>query len=387
MTEMLEGITVLDLASVGPAARASRWLADYGATVVKVGPVPKDTGVQITPPFYAYSAHRRLQRALFDMKAPEGREAFLRLVERADVLIESFRPGVVDRLGIGWETTSARNPRLVYCSTSGFGQTGPRSQWAGHDLNYLGVAGFLHCNGRAADGQPPIPGLTLADSAGGGMHAVMGILAALVRRSTTGEGAYLDVSIADGMLGLMALAVDEYLATGDEPAPRHGLLTGRYACYDTYPTRDGKWLTVAAIEPRFWANLCEQLGLAQWASHQEDDAVQDQIRAEMRAVLLTRDRDEWTALLSAADTCVAPVLAVPEVVDDEQFVARGDYVHAHHAAQGDVRQVGPVFAGMEQPSAAYEARDATITDTDALLADAGFSADELAKLHDAGVIA
>ena len=140
---------MLDLASVGPAARASRWLADYGATVVKVGPVPKDEGVQIVPPFYAYSAHRRLQRALFDMKAPEGREAFLRLAERADVVIESFRPGVVDRLGVGWEATSARNPRLVYCATSGFGQTGPRSQWAGHDLNYLGVGGFLHCGGRA----------------------------------------------------------------------------------------------------------------------------------------------------------------------------------------------------------------------------------------------
>ena len=155
MTEMLEGITVLDLASVGPAAHASRWLADYGATVVKVGPVPKDEGVQIVPPFYAYSAHRRLQRALFDMKAPDGREAFLRLVERADVVIESFRPGVVDRLGIGWEVTSARNPRLVYCATSGFGQTGPRSHWAGHDLNYLGVGGFLHCGGEGPTASPP----------------------------------------------------------------------------------------------------------------------------------------------------------------------------------------------------------------------------------------
>jgi alpha-methylacyl-CoA racemase len=387
MTEMLEGITVLDLASVGPAARASRWLADYGATVVKIGPVPKDEGVQIVPPFYAYSAHRRLRRALFDMKSLDGREAFLRLAERADVLIESFRPGVVDRLGIGWEAASARNPRLVYCATSGFGQTGPRSQWAGHDLNYLGVAGFLHCGGRGPDGQPPVPGLTLADSAGGGMHAVMAILAALVRRSTTDEGAYLDVSIADGMLGLMALAVDEYLATGEEPEPRHGLLTGRYACYDTYPTRDGKWVTVAAIEPRFWANLCEQLGLPQWASHQHDDAVQDQLRRELRAVFLTRDRDEWTSLLSAADTCVAPVLTMPEVVDDEQFVARGDYAHAVHAEQGDFRQVGPVFSGMQRPTDAYEARDATVTDTDALLADAGFSPDELAKLHDAGVIA
>ena len=185
----------------------------------------------------------------------------------------------------------------------------------------------------------------------------------------------------------MALAVDEYLATGEEPEPRHGLLTGRYACYDTYPTRDGKWMTVAAIEPRFWANLCELLGLPHWADHQHDDAVQDTIREEMRAVFVTRTRDEWTASLSASDTCVAPVLTVPEVVADDQFVARGDYVRAHHAEQGDFRQVGPVFAGMQQPSGPYEARDATVTDTDVLLAEAGFSADELAKLHDAGVIA
>jgi crotonobetainyl-CoA:carnitine CoA-transferase CaiB-like acyl-CoA transferase len=219
------------------------------------------------------------------------------------------------------------------------------------------------------------------------MHAVMAILAALVRRASTGAGAYLDVSIADGMLGLMALAVDEYLATGDEPGPRHGLLTGRYACYDTYPTRDGKWMTVAAIEPRFWASLCEAVGLAQWASHQEDDAVQDEIRADLRAMFLTRDRDEWTALLSAADTCAAPVLTVPEVVDDEQFVARGNYVCAHHADQGDFRQVGPVFAGMTPPSAPYEARDATATDTDALLRAVGLSDDEVAKLRDAGVVA
>jgi len=209
MTEMLEGITVLDLASVGPAARASRWLADYGATVVKVGPVPKDTGVQITPPFYAYSAHRRMQRALVDMKAPDGREAFLRMVESADVLIESFRPGVVDRLGIGWDTTSARNPRLVYCSTSGFGQTGPRSQWAGHDLNYLAVGGYLDCSGRGADGGPALPGATIGDAAGGGMQAVIAILAALVQRGATGAGAYLDVSVADGVVALMSLYVDE----------------------------------------------------------------------------------------------------------------------------------------------------------------------------------
>lgn len=387
MTEMLEGITVLDLASVGPAARASRWLADYGATVVKIGPVPKDEGVQIVPPFYAYSAHRRMQRALLDMKAPEGRETFLRLAEHADVVIESFRPGVVERLGIGWDAVSARNPRAVYCSTTGFGQTGPHSQWAGHDLNYLGVGGYLHCSGRDADGRPSLPGLTVADSAGGGMHAVMAILAALVRRATTGSGAYLDVSIADGVLGLMALAADEYLATGEAPRPGHGLLTGRDACYDTYPTRDGKWLTVAAIEPRFWANLCRALGLEQWIAHQNDVAAQEEIRADLRAVFLTRDRDDWTAVLAPADTCVAPVLTVPEAIADEQFGARDDFVDAAHAEHGTFRQVGPVFAGMQRPDAPYEARDATVTDTDAVLESAGLSGDERAELRDAGVIA
>jgi alpha-methylacyl-CoA racemase len=386
-TEMLDGITVLDLASVGPAARASRWLADYGATVVKVGPVPKHEGVQIVPPFYAYSAHRRMQRVLLDMKAPEGREAFLRLAERADVIIESFRPGVVDRLGIGWDAVSARNPRAVYCSTTGFGQTGPHAQWAGHDLNYLGIGGYLHCTGRGPDGAPPIPGATVADSAGGGMQAVMAIMAALVRRSATGAGAYLDVSIADGVLALMALAVDEYFATGDEPAPGHGLLTGRYACYDTYPTRDGKWLSVAAVEPRFWANLCRELGLDQWATHQTDDAAQDQIRADVHAVFLTRDRDEWTTLLAPADTCVAPVLTIPELIDDEQYVARDAFVDATHADHGTFRQVGPTFAGMQRPAAPYEARDAAVTDTDELLQAAGLSPAECGKLREEGVIA
>src|SRR5439155_3873156 len=194
MTGMLDGITVLDLASVGPAARASRWLADYGARVVKVA--PKSEGVQIRPPFYAYSAHRGMERVEIDVKSPEGLEEFLELAERADVVIESFRPGVVDRLGIGYDAVKGRNPGIVYCSTSGYGQDGPRAQWAGHDLNYLAVGGFLDCSGRGADGRPPIPRAAVADSAGGGMHAVIAVLAALVRRAATGEGAYLDVSAA-----------------------------------------------------------------------------------------------------------------------------------------------------------------------------------------------
>jgi crotonobetainyl-CoA:carnitine CoA-transferase CaiB-like acyl-CoA transferase len=216
----------------------------------------------------------------------------------------------------------------------------------------------------------------------------MAILAALVRRATTGTGAYLDVSVGDGVLAIMALQVDEYLATGDLPGPRHGLLTGRYACYDCYPTRDGKWLTVAAIEPRFWANLCAALGLERWATHQTDDAVQDDVRRDLRAAFLTKDRDEWTGELSPADTCVAPVLSVAEVVDDVQFSARRAFVEAKHGAHGRFRQVGPLFAGMTAaPPEPYSVRDAAETDTEELLRAAGMSANECAELRETGVIA
>ena len=329
---MLEGITVLDLSSVGPASRASRWLADYGADVVKVG--PKDPALQIEPPFHAYSAHRGMTRAQFDLKAPTDLAAFLDLAAEADVVIESFRPGVVAKLGIGYEEVRQRSPGIVYCSTSGYGQQGPRAQWAGHDLNYLAVTGFLATTQRRGDGGPPIPGATVADSAGGGLHAVIAILAALVRRAATGEGAYLDVSVADGVLALMALHVDEYLATGDTP---HNVLTGRYACYDTYQAADGGWLAVAAIEPRFWANLCRLIGLDRWIDHQTDDAVQVQIRADLRAAFATKSRDEWTAALAAADTCVSPVLAVAEV--------QAPVVEATHPDRGAFRQMAPTLAG------------------------------------------
>ena len=387
LAPLLDGVTVLDLASVGPAARASRWLADYGATVVKVGPVPAREGAQIVPVFFAYSAHRGMQRARFDLKAPEGRDAFLRLAQSADVIIESFRPGVAGRLGIGYAAVSARNPRIVYCSTTGFGQRGPHAPWAGHDLNYLAVGGFLDCTGRGADGQPPIPGATVADSAGGGMHAVMAILAALVGRSTSGQGAYLDVSVADGVLALMALQIDEYLATGVVPGPGHGVLTGRYACYDTYQAGDGKWLALGIIESRFWENLCDVLAFPQWRDHQHDDDAQDAIRTDLRAVFGTKPRDEWVALLAPADTCVAPVLTVPELIDDEQFVARRAFAVAEHPEHGTFRQVGPVLAGQIPADGAYAVRAGDVTDTGALLRAAGLSDDECTRLHELGVVA
>ncbi|MDG2027729.1 MAG: CaiB/BaiF CoA-transferase family protein [Acidimicrobiales bacterium] len=387
MTPALDGIRVLDFASVGPGARASRMLSDYGAEVIKLGPTPKHGGVQITPPYYAYSGHRLMKRALLDLKADHGREAFLALAKDADVVLESFRPGVVDRLGIGYEAVRAVNPRIVYCSTSGFGQSGPRSSWAGHDVNYLAVSGYLDCTGRREDGSPPLPGATVADIAAGGMHAVMAIMAGLLRRERTGEGEFLDVSIADGAFGLMSLYVDEYLATGTEPGPGHYILTGKYACYDVYTCSDGGHLSVGAIEPAFWRNLCRELDLEQFADSQMDDDRQDEIRVAIAAVLATRTRDEWADQLGPADCCVAPVNTVAEAIDDQQYVARGMVVDAAHETEGVFRQTGSVWAGTSQPDGPYPVREGSVTDTVELLTAAGFDAGAIDQLLENGVIA
>jgi alpha-methylacyl-CoA racemase len=383
---MLEGVTVLDLASVGPAARTSRWLADYGARVVKVGPPPRQSGVQIVPPFYAYSGHRGMERVLLDLKADTGRDAFLRLAARADVVIESFRPGVMDRLGLGDAAVRAVNPAIVYCSTSGYGQSGPRSQWAGHDLNYLAAGGYLDCSGRSGDGGPALPGATIGDAAGGGMQAVIAILAALVQRAATGQGAYLDVAVADGVVALMSLYIDEYFATGEVPGPRHNILTGRYACYDVYRCRDDRWIAVGAIEQHFYANLCKAIDCEQWLAFQTDDAVQDAIRADFQAAFAMKTRDEWVQQLGPIDTCVSEVASVPELVHHAHLRARNAFVQAA-GEHGDFEQVGWMFAGMDRDQPGPVVRDASVTDTDALLGEVGYSAAEIAALREQGAAA
>ena len=378
---------MLDLAPVGPAARATRLLADYGADVVKVGPVPKHAGVAVVPPAYAYSGYRGMRRALFDLKSEEGRDALLALAGGADVVVESFRPGVVDRLGVSYEAVRTVNQRVVYCSTSGYGQDGPRRDWAGHDLNYLAVSGYVHCSGRDAGGVPALPGATIADIAAGGMHAALAMMAALLRRERTGHGEYLDVSVADGAVGMMSLYADEHLATGAEPGPGHYILTGRYACYGIYTCGDGRYLSVAAIEHAFWANLCRELGLDRYIGAQTDDDVQDEIRAAISTALASADRDEWVRRLGPADCCVAPVNTVSEAVADEQYRARGVVVKAEHPTEGTIEQVGPVWAGAEPAGVPCDLPDLTLTHTAELLAEAGYAESRIAEMAAAGVIA
>lgn len=385
---LLDGIRVLDLSSVGPAARAAAWLADFGARVVKVGPMPRDSGAQISPPDHAYSAGRGTQRLRVDLKSDAGREVFLRLAEVSDVVIESFRPGVVDRLGVGWDAVRERNPSVVYCSTTGYGQEGPRSSWAGHDLNYLAMTGYLAESERGIDGKPPTPGATLADAAGGGMHAAMSILAALVGRGATGRGCRLDVSVSDGVLALMSLQADALLSEMTPPPPGSAPLAGRFACYDTYRAGDGGWLAIAAIEAVFWRNACRLLELPdECVAGQWDPDKQPAIAAAVTDALARRSRDEWAEMLCGADTCVTPVLSLAEVVAAEREVESTDRLTIANRLDGShFQQLAPLLAGMERRSS-YDLPDPAATHTAELLAGSGFDAAEIADLMQLGVVA
>lgn len=382
----MKDLIVLDLASVGPAARASRVLADFGMQVIKVAPVSAQGGKQVDPVFHAYGAGRGMRRMRIDLKAPKGRTLIRHLASCVDVVIESFRPGVAARLGIGHEDLRAQNPRLVYCSTSGYGQDGPYSGWVGHDINYQALSGYLACSARDARAIPALPGATIADGAGGGMHAALSILAALLERTHTGQGKYLDVSVTDGMLNLMSLYVDQFLATGEDTGPGSGVLTGKYAWYDIYATSDGRFVSVGAIENHFFRNLCRLLELEQFADRQYDAAAQEQMRDAFRARFLTRTRDEWVTLLAAADTCVAPVLSVPEVCADAHLRARGDFATAVHPERGEFEQLAPVLAGSPRDARPHVVQPPAHTDTDEILRAAALSAAEIASLRAEGCI-
>ena len=382
----LAGIRVLDLSNVGPGARCTRMLSDLGATVTRISPPPREGSHRIEAPYYFYGAGRGMRRLQLDLKADRGREVFLGLVEVADVVLESFRPGVAARLGIGYEEACRANPGVVYCSVTGYGQTGPAAGWPGHDVNYVAMAGMLAINQTRADGAPALTGLTVADTAGGGMQAALAILAALVRHAATGEGQYLDVSMTEGVLYLMSLHIDEYLATGEEPRAQSSTLNGRYACYDIYPARDGRHVAVGAIETGFFANLCRALGCEEWIPHQFDDDRQDAIRAAFRVAFVTRDRDEWIAQLAPLDTCVAPVNTIAEVVEDPALGARDVLVEVDHAEHGRFRQVGPILAGADRSTRVFPVGASDGSGAEAVLAEIGITGNELEVLRAEGVV-
>lgn len=304
----LEGTTVLDLTRLLPGAVATATLAENGAEVIKIEqPGDGDYARQLNPNVFAATNAGKKSAAL-NLKTERGRELLLRLAERADVLIEGFRPGAMARLGLDYEAVSARNPRLVYASLTGYGQTGPYSGLAGHDINYLALGGVLGLN------LPVIPGVQIADLAAGAMQAVIGILLALLERGKTGRGRHVDISMLAGVEALLTVPLGSYRSTGREPRAGNEVLSGRYACYNVYQAADGRWLAVGALEPKFWAELCRRLGCDELIPLQFAAGEQRaQIKARIAAIFATRTAQEWFDRLRDSDCCVTPVRTVGEV--------------------------------------------------------------------------
>ena len=347
---VLDGVTVLDLTRLLPGAVTSMMLGDFGARVIKIEAPGGGDPMRYLPlgtedPEASFRLINRNKRSLvLDLKSEAGREIFGRLVDRADVVLEGFRPGVMDRLGIGEAALRARNPRLVYCALTGFGQDGPNRLRPGHDANYLALAGLLGVNGER-EGPPRLPGVQIADLAGGSLHAVIGILLALLARERTGLGQVVDIAMADCSLSMMFLPLAQYLAERRQPARGAEALTGRYACYQIYGTRDGRYLTVGALEPKFWEAFCRRLRREEWIGQQFDPAAQPRLVEAVSALFQERTLAEWVAEFEGVETCLAPVLELAEVLEDPQIRARGLVVEVESdtPGQGSEIQLAPVI--------------------------------------------
>lgn len=392
MNGPLAGVRILDLTRLLPGGYATLLLADLGADVVKVEEPGKGDYIRWTPPVVggfsaAHIALNRNKRSMtVNLKSEEGRDLLLRVVEHFDIVIESFRPGVMDRLGTGYDALRARNPRLIYCAITGYGQDGPRSRTAGHDVNYIGYAGLLSITGPEG-GPPVIPGVQIGDLAGGGMSAVIAVLAALHRRDGTGEGDFCDISMMDGALSWLSIHAGEFVATGEDPSWEQMHLSGKYPCYRIYPAADG-YLTVGALEPQFWKALCEALGRTDLL----DDAFamgerRDEVIAELGSLFATRSRAEWMEALEGLDVCVGPVNDFSETFADEQVVHRSMVVGGEVPGAGPWRHIGNPIRLREAAGATYRLPPPGMGEhTDEVLSECGLSPEEVETLKRQGAV-
>jgi alpha-methylacyl-CoA racemase len=399
MSELpLSDVRVLDLTRLLPGGFCSLLLADLGAEVLKV----EDTGmgdyIRWAPPYYGtdeqqelgthsslYLALNRGKRSIrLDLKSEAGREALLRLVERYDVVLDGFRPGVLDRLGVGYEQMRDANSAIVYCAITGYGQDGPYTQRAGHDMNYLGLVGLLGLTG--AKGGPPVqPGGQIADIGGGALMAAFGVLAALHERRRSGEGQMVDVSMADGALSWLALVAGRYFCDGEVPRRGEQQLAGGLLCYYPYEAADG-WVTCGALEPKFWAAFCNGVERPDLVEAQFEAPGSDAWR-EVAEVFRSRTRDEWLAFNDEHDCCIEPVLDVAEALDSELVRAREMVSAIEQPGLGTVRQLGvPVKLG-RTPGDPTRPAPAFGEHTGEVLREAGYSEEEIAAMVESGAAA
>ena len=393
---VLDGIKVLELARVPPAELPGMFLADMGADVLKIETPPEEREDDATRRRAAFVYVNRNKRSLaLNLKATEGQAIFKRLATTADVIVEGFRPGVMKRLGADYESIKALNPRVIYCSLSGFGQNGPYRDFPAHDGNYLSLAGVLALIGEP--GRKPVFPLNLvADYAGASMHGALGIMLALFARERTGRGQLVDVSYLDTSVALLAATPNMRFFWSDGLAPKRGegFLGGSYPYYAVYETRDGKLLTIGCTEPWLWANFCKAIDRPDFIefSRQPDQYVraanQQEVRCreEIEAIMRTRTRDEWYDYLTKADVCVGKVYDPHEMVRDPQVQAREMVVEINHPRHGKVTQFGQPIKLSDTPGGARTAAPYSGEHTDQVLRELGMSGSEIEKLRATKVV-
>jgi len=352
---LLKNLKMLDLSRLLPGPYCSLLLADLGMEVLKIedpelgdymramGPVRKKDSA------YFLALNRNKKSMLLNLKVKEGKEILNRLIDTYDILLEGFRPGVMDRLGIGYQELKSRNPGVIFCSLSGYGQDGPYKERSGHDINYIGLGGILELTG-SKDGDPTIPGTQIADIGGGGMMAAIAILAAIVHREKTGEGQYLDVAMHDGVISWLSIHAGRYFMDKEPQKRGEMLLSGRYACYQVYPTKDGRHISLGALEQKFWKNFCEAIGRADLVLKQFIEG-EERVRIikEIRELFKTKTQKEWVEFFKNVDACLEPILSLGEVFQHPHVLHRKMVIEYEHPAEGKIRQVGNPIKSSQFP--------------------------------------
>ncbi|MFP4000264.1 MAG: CaiB/BaiF CoA transferase family protein [Desulfobacterales bacterium] len=379
-TGTLSDIMVLDLSRLLPGPYASMILADHGARVICMED-RRFAGEALK----SNTVNRGKQHMTLNLKSEEGKRIFFQLAESADVVLEGFRPGVTSRLGVDYESVSSVNPGIVYCSITGYGQNGPYSGFVGHDANYLSQAGVLDLIGEPG-GRPVIPGIQIADMAGGGMNAVIGIMLALYNREKTGKGQYIDISMTDGSMSFLSLAVSLQQATGKQLHRGDSYLSHRYACYNTYETQDGRYLSIGAVENRFWKNLCEYFKVPEYTSLQYDDDRREEILEFFRSRFLSRPLSYWKETLAGLEICWAPVQTLSEALEDPCFSHRQMVVQLSEEGAKPLTALGSPVKLSENPAVIKGMPPEFGKDTTAILRQLGYSDAQIAAFAEKGVI-
>jgi crotonobetainyl-CoA:carnitine CoA-transferase CaiB-like acyl-CoA transferase len=386
------GIVVLDFARGYPGAYATMFLGDFGAEVIRIDPpVNRPAGQSINrDELAAYETVQRNKRSIvIDLKSVEGQEVLGRLVRKADVLLEGFRPGVMARLNADYETLKEINPRLIYCSLSGFGRDGPYAAVPAHDMNYISLGGILSLIGQR-NGTPYLPSNFIADLGGAAMHGLVGILIALFAREKTGKGQFVDIAYLDSVISLLALEAPNYFRTGKVPRRGETALTGRDPWTNVYRCKDGEYVTVACIEPHFWDNLCQAIGREDLISyHRESYPVEelDRVTGELADIFSTRTRDEWWQFFKNKEVCFGPVRYIDETFADPQVLHREMVVEVEQPGAGKVKQLGLPIKLSDTPGEIRSLGVCGGAHTREILSELGYDDGEISTLLGSGTVA